>query len=231
MPQTVLITLTTAGSDTGPFDLYSDADSYASPFETGVSKALLTAGYLSTLVPNAATIIRVESTSVLCTNYIDLPLFTTTTTTSSSTSTTSTTSSTTSSTTTEVPPPPPSTTTTTTSEDLVDVVLYARHDPGASTFPVLKFAYSVDGGSSWTAVGSSFTDTSCAQRAIITIQRNSSLSVKITEDGNVSNVWQSASDTSGCPVFSGTACTWILVTSNNTITYYFTVNGDDQGVC
>jgi hypothetical protein len=219
MAQTVLITLTTAGADTGPFDLYSDVDGYVAPFETGVSKSSLLAGYLSVVVPDGATVIRVKSESVLCTNYINLWLVTTTTTTSTSSTTTTTTTET------------PTTTTTTTSEDIVDVVLYARHDPGASTFPLLKFAYSVDGGSSWTAVGSSFSDTSCTQRAIINIQRNTSLSVKITEDGNVNNVWQSARDTSGCPAFSGAACTWPALTSNNTITYYFTVNGDNQGVC
>jgi hypothetical protein len=212
MAQTALITLTTAGADTGPFDLYSDVDGYSVPFETGVSKASLVAGYTSTLIPNGATIVRVKSDNVLCTNYIDLYLVPTTTTTTSSTSTSS-------------------TTTTTTSQDLVDVVLYARHDPGASIFPVLKFAYSVDGGTSWSAVGASFTDTSCTQRAIIQIQRNTSLSLKVTEDGNVNNVWQSARSTSGCPAFSSTACTWPAVTSNNTITYYFTVNGDNQGIC
>lgn len=73
MAQTVLITLTTAGLDTGPFNLYSDADSYVTPFETGVSKAALVSGYTSTVVPDAATIIRVDSTGV-CTNFIDLSI-------------------------------------------------------------------------------------------------------------------------------------------------------------
>lgn len=92
---TVLITLTIAGTDTGPFDLYSDADGYVSAFETGVSKAALQAGYSSSLVPNTATIIRVKSTGV-CNNYIDIPLVTiTTTTTSTSTSSTTTTTTTT----------------------------------------------------------------------------------------------------------------------------------------
>ena len=59
---TVLITLTTAGSSTGPFSLYSDANSYSTPFETGVAKSSLLAGYTSTLVPNGTTIIRVMST-------------------------------------------------------------------------------------------------------------------------------------------------------------------------
>ena len=108
---TVLITLTIAGSDTGPFDLYSDVDGFVVPFETNVPKASLIAGYTSSLVPNGAVVIRVTSDSV-CTNYIDLIIGATTTTTSTSsttsTSTTTTTTSTSSTTST-------STTTTTTS--------------------------------------------------------------------------------------------------------------------
>lgn len=73
MAQTVTITLVIAGLDTGPFNLYSDADGYITPFETGIAKALLVAGYTSTLVPDAATIIRVDSTGV-CTNFVDLPI-------------------------------------------------------------------------------------------------------------------------------------------------------------
>jgi len=90
---TVLITLTTAGSSTGPFSLYSNANSYSTPFETGVSKASLLAGYTSSLVPTSTTVIRVMSTGT-CTNYTDIsivPCTTTTTTSSTSTSTTTTT--------------------------------------------------------------------------------------------------------------------------------------------
>jgi len=92
---TVLITLTTAGTSTGPFSLYSDANSYSTPFETGVAKSSLLAGYTSTLVPNGTTIIRVMSTGT-CTNYTDIPVTpcTTTTTTSSTSSTTTTTTTT-----------------------------------------------------------------------------------------------------------------------------------------
>jgi len=68
----VTITLTTAGADTGPFNLYSDATGYLSAFETGVSKAALLAGYTSSLVPNGTTIVRVMSNSPLCTNFIDI---------------------------------------------------------------------------------------------------------------------------------------------------------------
>jgi hypothetical protein len=78
----ILLTLTTAGTDTGPFDLYSDVDGYTVAFETGVAKSALVAGYTTTLAPNGSTIIRVQSTGA-CTNYIDivLPEPTTTTTT------------------------------------------------------------------------------------------------------------------------------------------------------
>jgi len=91
---TVLITLTTAGADTGNFNLYSNVDGYVSAFATGVSKAALEAGYTSYVVPNGTTTIRVMSSTV-CTNYIDIIILveptTTTTTTSTPTTTTTTT--------------------------------------------------------------------------------------------------------------------------------------------
>ena len=94
---TVLITLTTAGTDTGPFNLYSNVDGYVSAFETGVSKAALVSGYSSALVPNGTATIRIKSTGT-CVNYIDVTVVTTTTTTSSTTSTSSTTTTTSSTT-------------------------------------------------------------------------------------------------------------------------------------
>ena len=87
MALTVLITLTSAGSDTGPFNLYSDVDGYTTPFATAVAKATLLAGYTSSVVPDGTTIIRVKSVSFLCTNYIDLPVAGATTTTTTTTST------------------------------------------------------------------------------------------------------------------------------------------------
>lgn len=69
---TALITLTAAGSDTGPFNLYSNLDSYAVAFETNVAKSALLSGYTSSLVPNTTATIRVQSASVLCTNYVDM---------------------------------------------------------------------------------------------------------------------------------------------------------------
>lgn len=70
---TVLITLTTAGIDVGPFDLYSNLDGYVTPFETNVSKAALQAGYSSTLVPDYTKTVRVQSKGV-CINYTDIVL-------------------------------------------------------------------------------------------------------------------------------------------------------------
>jgi hypothetical protein len=92
MAQTVLVTLTVAGADTGPFNIYTDADGYTVPVATNVPKASLLAGY-SVTVPDLATIIQVKSTGV-CTNSYFMPVVTTTTT-STSTSSTSTTTTTT----------------------------------------------------------------------------------------------------------------------------------------
>ena len=89
---TVLVTLTLAGADTGPFNLYSDADGFSTALASGISKAALEAGYSLTGVPDDATIIRTQSQGT-CTNFIDMFIsgtITTTTTTSSTTSTTTT---------------------------------------------------------------------------------------------------------------------------------------------
>jgi hypothetical protein len=84
-----LITLTTAGTGTGPFDLYSNVGGYAAPFETNVPKSSLVSGYTSNLVTAGTTIIRVQSTSVGCPNYVDISVagITTTTTSTSTTAT------------------------------------------------------------------------------------------------------------------------------------------------
>jgi hypothetical protein len=83
-----LITLTTAGTGTGPFDLYSNVGGYAAPFETNVPKNSLEAGYTSNSVTAGTTIIRVQSTSVGCPNYVDISVAGITTTTTSTTTTT-----------------------------------------------------------------------------------------------------------------------------------------------
>jgi hypothetical protein len=82
---TVLITLTTAGADTGPFNLFSDANGYTTAFNaTPVSKAELLAGYPSDTVPDATTIIKVVSLGD-CVNSLYITLSGVTTTTTSTT--------------------------------------------------------------------------------------------------------------------------------------------------
>ena len=90
---TVLITLTTIGTDCSLFDIYSNTDGFVSAFETDVPKASLSAGFSSANVPDGTTIIRVKAKGV-CTNYKDITLPAITTTTTSSTSTTTTTTTT-----------------------------------------------------------------------------------------------------------------------------------------
>jgi len=111
---TVLITLTLAGADTGPFDIYSDSDGYTTPLATGVSKSALLAGYSLAGVPNDATIIRVTSTGT-CTNSIDMLIANTTTTTTTSTTSTTTTV------------PPTTTTTTTSTPGCQQIFLYPNN--------------------------------------------------------------------------------------------------------
>jgi hypothetical protein len=94
---TVLVTLTLAGTDVGPFNLYSNVDGYTTPLATGITRAALLAGYSLAGVPDAASVIRAQSTGT-CTNFLDMYL------TGGTTTTTTSTSSTTSTTTTIVPP-------------------------------------------------------------------------------------------------------------------------------
>jgi hypothetical protein len=99
MTITATITLPSPGTDTGPFDLKSNVDSYASIFDPGVPRSSFLTGYTSNVVPDGTTIIRVQSSNLLCNNYIDLaisglpPATTTTTTSTTTTSTTTTTTS------------------------------------------------------------------------------------------------------------------------------------------
>lgn len=95
---TVTITLTLAGSDTGPFDLYSDADGYTSAFQTNVPRGTLVAGLTTSTVPGNTTNILVRSVGT-CDRDLYLPVDGA----PSTTTTTSSTSSTTSSTTTPAP--------------------------------------------------------------------------------------------------------------------------------
>ncbi len=85
------ITLSSAGPETGPFDLYTNLDGYTTPFEVGVSKAALLAGFVSNNFPYSPVYpglgqpvtVRIKST-LFCINYSDVavtyPTTTTTTT-------------------------------------------------------------------------------------------------------------------------------------------------------
>jgi len=77
IPIQITITPTTAG----PFNLYSNADSFSVPFETNVPAASLISGY-TTSAPDGTTYVRVQSVGD-CKNYVDavLPCSITTTTT------------------------------------------------------------------------------------------------------------------------------------------------------
>jgi hypothetical protein len=75
----IYITLTSAGADAGPFNLYSNVDGYVSAFATNVPKATLLAGYAVT-APAGTTTVRILSTGV-CTNFINVTVSVTTTTT------------------------------------------------------------------------------------------------------------------------------------------------------
>lgn len=87
---TVLITLTLAGGDTGPYDLFSDVDGFTTPFETSIQKVDLLAGFISSNVPDFATVIKLVSKGK-CENFIEISVQEPTTTTTSTSSTTTTT--------------------------------------------------------------------------------------------------------------------------------------------
>lgn len=208
MAQSIVITLTIAGTDTGPFDLYSNANAYAFPFDTNVSKAALQAGYLSVIVPDAATIIKVKSKGV-CTNELLLPITGTPPTTSTTSSTTS----------------------TTTTIEYVNLTFYAKLIDVAY-YPNLQFAYSDDFEASWTLFGGAFNDTTCSPRGGLYVPKNSPLSVKICTVGNTATVWKSARATTvgpigDCPPFTFPANVWPIGTNIDNRYFYFTVNPED----
>ena len=142
---TVSITLTIAGADTGPtFSLFSNTDSYTTAFATGVTKAALQAGYISTVVPDGTTIVRVFSPGT-CNTYVDLNVITSTTTTTTVTPTTTTTTTSTPTTTTTTTSGTPTTTTTTTTAAISynyrfeitpggDATMYLNNRPGVPNF-------------------------------------------------------------------------------------------------
>jgi hypothetical protein len=85
---TVLITLTTAGSDTGPFNIYSNANGFSTIIISGVSRASLVAGYNAT-VPDGTTEVLVRSVGACQRDlYLDVSGAPATTTSTTSTTTT-----------------------------------------------------------------------------------------------------------------------------------------------
>ena len=69
---TVEITLTTAGTDTSLFDIYSDSDSFLTPISSNIPVAFLLQG-TEIIVPDNATEVRVQALGN-CVNYIDIQL-------------------------------------------------------------------------------------------------------------------------------------------------------------
>lgn len=63
------IKMTNAGLNTGPFNIYSDAcvPAYSCAFETGISKAVLQAGFTSYAAPPGTTNVRIQSMDQICT--------------------------------------------------------------------------------------------------------------------------------------------------------------------
>jgi hypothetical protein len=59
------ITLVVAGSDTGPFNLYSNADGYLSAFASNVTRAQLLAGYITNDLPAGTTLVKVKSLGIV----------------------------------------------------------------------------------------------------------------------------------------------------------------------
>lgn len=76
MSKSAVVTLTVAGSDTGPyFDIYSNADCYLIPLVENVAKTDLVSGYVLKGIPDHATRVRVKSKDV-CLNFVDIILTT-----------------------------------------------------------------------------------------------------------------------------------------------------------
>ena len=185
---TVLITLTTAGADTGNFSLYSNLDGYTSAFATGVSKAALEAGYTSYVVPNGTITIRVKSNSA-CANYIDISLVEPTTTTTTTVTPTTTTTTTIVS---------PTTTTTTTIPFTAEITFTTQSGPDYETYMTVTSGTLLDSlGASGTVEG--YSDLACSVPAASGDGTFSALTVNpglpgyafVSLSGNPHNDWQS----------------------------------------
>jgi hypothetical protein len=72
MPKSATIKLTLAGSSDTTFSLFSDADGFLNPFDSGISKADMISGYTTNTIPDAANTIRIKKAG--CDDYVDLDL-------------------------------------------------------------------------------------------------------------------------------------------------------------
>lgn len=75
MPFTAIITTPSSSEDTGPFYLFSNVDGFTVPFEKNIPRLNMLAGYVSTVVPNGTTTIRIKSEGY-CIEYVDVPVVT-----------------------------------------------------------------------------------------------------------------------------------------------------------
>jgi hypothetical protein len=146
--QSIFVQLNTAGSDTGPFMIYSNVDGYITAYGINISKALLTAG-VTISVPDFTTSVKIRSNGK-CTNSIivDMLPTTTTTTTRQPTTTTSTTTSTSTSTSTSTT----SSTSTSTSTSTTTSPVCQCYSLENTTGLTLEYQYTPCGSSELTTV-------------------------------------------------------------------------------
>ena len=113
------------------------------------------------------------------------------------------------------------------------ILLYARVDPSASpSTNLLTFQSSNDGGTTWSDVGATFDDTTCTQRAALTVQQGSSLTVRIKDSVTTGIFSTNFSNGITCPSYNGTsdACQWLIPTNVNR-SVSFNINVDNQLAC
>jgi hypothetical protein len=115
----------------------------------------------------------------------------------------------------------------------VNIILNGRVDPTSVSFtnPFI-FQYSLDGGSNWSDVGAQFDDTTCQQRATITVNQGASLTVRV-KDTVTTGIFSSNRQNGGtCPSYTPgqDACSFAMLTNLNR-TVSFNVNPDNQLAC
>lgn len=222
----ILITLTSAGSDTGPFNLYSNVDNYTTCFDSNISKAILIAGYTTTLAPTGTTTVRVASLGT-CSNYVDIAVVVpTTTTTSTLAPTTTTTTTVAPGTTTTTTTGDPGTTTTTTTGDPGTTTTTTTADPGTTTTTTTE----APGANSWYQLTNC--DTSAIDYSGMYTTGTFSLNDRVIDLAsniwNITNVYYTSQGGSelligstgftGCPGETTTTTTTIELTTTTTTT-------------